>query len=173
MSFDRWQNRRWYVAHTRPAKEAVAVAHLDRQGFRSFFPQVARTVRHARRAHRVLRPLFPRYVFVALDLNVDRWRAVRGTIGVSTLIMDGDRPRPAPAGLVEGMMACSPGEDGFVLRTELALGGRVRFLTGPFEDRLGRLVELGDSERVTVLLEILGAEREVVVASGQLLSAER
>jgi transcription antitermination factor NusG len=71
------------------------------------------------------------------------------------------------------MMACTPGEDGFVLRTELALGGRVRFLTGPFEDRLGRLVELGDSERVTVLLEILGAEREVVVASGQLLSAER
>jgi transcriptional antiterminator RfaH len=121
----------------------------------------------------VLRPLFPRYLFVALDLSVDRWRAVQATVGIGALIMNGDRPQAAPAGLVEGMMACSDTEAGFVLRTELEVGSRVRFLTGPFEDRLGRLVEMRDAERVTVLLEILGAEREVVVSPGRLLSAER
>lgn len=173
MSFDRWQNRRWYVVHTHPTKEAFALAQLGRQGFAAYFPQVTRTIRHARKSRRALRPLFPRYVFVALDLDVDRWRAVRGTLGVSNLIMDGQRPRAAPMGLVETMMACADEEHGFLPRQQLSVGGRVKFLTGPFEDKLGRIVGLGDAERVTVLLEILGSEREVTVAPGHLLAAVR
>lgn len=160
---------RWYVVHTQPAKERLAVVNLERQRFPCFLPQVRRRVRHARRVSDVLRPLFPRYLFVALDVTVDRWRAVRSTLGVSALIMEGDGPKPVPAGLVEGLMAAADGAGGFDFSRHLVAGDRVRFLQGPFADRLGRIVEMSDVERVRVLLEILGTERAVEVDAGSLL----
>ena len=155
---------RWYVVQSRPHKELYAATNLQNQAFRAFIPQISKTIRHARRTKTVLAPLFPRYLFVSLDLARDRWRSVRGTFGVSCLVMDGDRPRPVPRGLVEQLIATTNETDGVDFRERLALGQNVRFLTGPFADKIGRLVSLDDADRVAVLLEILGAEREIAVA---------
>jgi transcription antitermination factor NusG len=165
--------RRWYVVTAQPHKETFAAANLRRQGFEVHLPQVARVVRHARSTRRVLRPLFPRYLFIRLDLATERWRPVLGTFGVSTLIMDGDRPRPAPVGVVESFIEAADGSGGFDFRGRLRVGETVRFLTGPFADRLGRLVDMCDRERVGVLLEILGSERVVMVESIGLVPVER
>jgi transcriptional antiterminator RfaH len=164
---------RWYVVHTQPSKELLAVANLRRQGFTTFLPQVSRTIRHARKVSEVLRPLFLRYVFVSLNVATDRWRAVRSTLGVSALIMEGERPKPVPRGLVEGFIAAVDGTGGFDFSRQLVVGGQVRFLKGPFADRLGRIVEMSDAERVHVLLEMLGTEREVEVDAGSLLPDSR
>jgi transcriptional antiterminator RfaH len=154
---------------THARKEQLAAANLARQGFGLHFPRIRRIVHHARRVREVQRPLFPGYLFVALDLARDRWRPVQSTFGVRSIIMDGDRPRAVPAGLVESMLP-SAGVD---YRRDLAVGGEVRFLSGPFADRLGRLLEMDDAGRVRVLLEILGAEREVAAEAAVLLPLGR
>lgn len=156
---------RWYVVQTHARKEPLAAANLARQGFELHFPQICRVVHHARRVREVQRPLFPGYLFVALDLARDRWRPVQSTFGVRSIIMDGDRPRAVPIGLVESMIAGAA--SGY--RDELAVGDEVRFLSGPFADRLGRLLEMDAAGRVRVLLEILGAEREVAAEAAVLL----
>ena len=57
-------------------------------------------------------PIFPRYLFVVLDLDRDRWRSVNGTFGVARLVMmAGDRPQPAPHGVVEALVALADGRD--------------------------------------------------------------
>src|ERR1700739_3482109 len=60
---------RWYVAHTQPQREAIALTHLREQGFRGFLPRRLKNVRHARKVQTVLAPLFTRYVFVILNLD--------------------------------------------------------------------------------------------------------
>ena len=155
---------RWYVVQSRPHKELYAAANLRNQAFRTFIPQIGKTVRHSRRTKTILAPLFPRYLFVSLDLSRDRWRAVRGTFGVSCLVMDGDRPRPVPQGLVEQLIAATGETNGVDFRGRLVPGQNVRFLTGAFAERIGRLVSLEDADRVEVLLEILGSERQVAVS---------
>ena len=155
---------RWYVVQSRPHKELYAATNLQNQAFRTFIPRIRKTIRHARRTKTVSAPLFPRYLFVSLDLSRDLWRSVRGTFGVSCLVMNGDRPRPVPRGLVEQLIATTSGTRGVDFRDRLALGQDVRFLTGPFADKIGRLVSLDDAGRVAVLLEILGAERQIAVA---------
>ncbi len=95
------RNERWYVAHTLPHKEATAEMRLAAQGFRSFCPRYAKIVRHGRRVREVSAAAFPRYIFVALDLERDRWRSVNGTLGVSSLFMNNERPIAVPAGVVE------------------------------------------------------------------------
>src|ERR1041385_702866 len=82
---------RWFVAHTHPHAEAKATAHLNRQGFEIYFPRYLKRRRHARRVETVAAPLFPSYLFVALDVSVEGWRAIQSTIGVAYLITCGDR----------------------------------------------------------------------------------
>ncbi len=72
--------------------------------------------------------------------------------------MGSERPKPAPAGVVEGLIAsCGPG--GAVLLDDgLEIGQTVRIVSGPFAETLCRLAHLDDRGRVRVLLEIMGME---------------
>ncbi len=171
LDFELQPTIRWYAVQTQPSRERFAEENLRRQGYDTYLPQVRRTVRHARRQRDVLRPLFPRYLFVTLDVAVGGWRSVQGTFGVRSLVMEGDRPLAVPRGLVERMIAVSDAEGCIDLRCDLAPGSPVRFLRGPFANRLGTLAERKDADRVAVLLEILGSTREVEADPADLLPA--
>jgi transcriptional antiterminator RfaH len=109
-----------------------------------------------------LQPLFPGYIFIAIDLSKQRWRSINGTFGVASLIMGAEQPMPVPPGVVEGLVAsCERG--GAVLSDSLEIGQTVRIVTGPFAETLCRLTHLDDRGRVRVLLEIMGMEVAVQV----------
>ena len=75
--------KRWYVVHTRPFQEEKATFNLSKQGFAFYLPKYLKPRRHARRTDLVLKPLFPRYLFVQWDTEIDPWRSIYGTIAVS------------------------------------------------------------------------------------------
>ena len=146
---------RWFVAHTLPKGERKAEMHLCAQGFRTYLPQIKKTIRHARQFKNVQVPLFPRYIFLILDLARDRWLSVRSTVGVSSLFTCDGRPVPVPAGVVEGLIEHSDGKlTG--LDAGLTRGQSVRILSGPFADLVGTLDRLDDTGRTRVLLDIMG-----------------
>src|SRR5262252_4765052 len=149
-------NERWFLAHTQPKSEWKAKLHLGAQGFRTYLPQIQKTIRHARKLSTVRAPLFPRYLFVILDLERDRWLSVRSTVGVSSLFSTRDgRPVPVPMGIVESLIERSE-ESLTRLDWELVKGQHVRILTGPFVDFLGTLDRLNAAGRVRVLLQLMG-----------------
>ena len=147
---------RWYLAHTLPNKEATVVMRLSAQGFRNFLPRRIKTVRHARRIREVNAPVFPRYIFVALDLDRHQWRSVNGTIGVSSLFMAEDRPLPVPAGVVETLIMSADRTGRLRFAQDLRKGQKVRLVNGPFADALGVLDRLDNKGRIEVLLDIMG-----------------
>lgn len=157
--------RRWYVAYTQPTAERRAAGHLKRQGFDAYLPLCRQIRRHARREETVLRPLFPRYVFVALDLEVDRWRSINGTIGVSNLVCHGERPAALPDGVVEGLR---DGEldGGVVPLSRLVMfdkGAQLRVLDGAFVGQTGIYHGMTSAERVVLLFNLIGSNVEVTV----------
>ena len=162
---------RWFAVNTLPRREFGAQRQLENQGFRVFLPQRLKTVRHARKLTNVQAPFFPRYLFVKLDLTIDRWRSVNGTFGVTSLVMQGERPLPLPHGIVETMLA-SIG-DNHVLRFEHSLkpGVEVRLIAGPFAEQLGILESLNDSGRIRVLLNIMGGTIRVQVPRDYAIAA--
>jgi transcriptional antiterminator RfaH len=149
---------RWFVARVLPHRETSAQFNLLCQGYRSFAPRIRRTIRHARKLRNVLGSLFPGYIFIILDLSTHRWRAVNSTIGVASLIMGPEQPTPVPRGVVEALVAATDSSGTVRLDRELEIGRKVRILSGPFAEKLCRLVHLDDRGRVRVLLEIMGAE---------------
>lgn len=161
--------QRWYVVHTLPHRELRAQRQLAAQGFHAFLPRHRKTVRHARQLRTVSSPFFPRYLFVALDLNRDRWRSVNGTFGVARLVMGDEFPTPLPHGVVEGLAAACGADGNLRFDAGLAIGQRVRVLSGPFADLIGELARVDGGGRVQVLLELLGGEVPVRIGRDALM----
>ncbi len=156
---------RWYVAQTQPHCETKAVWHLERQGYATYLPRYEKRRRHARRIETVAAPLFPRYLFVAIDMATQRWRSIHSTIGVSRLVCNGDKPAVLAEGVVEGLRRRED-EGGFVRldsRPRFAIGEQVRIVDGIFASRLGLFDGISDGERVAVLLDMLGRKVRVVI----------
>ena len=141
--------------------------HLARQGFVTFTPVLARTVRHGRQFRTSNAPLFPRYLFVQFNVALDRWRSVNGTFGVSRLMMAAESPLPVPIGVIEDMMSSQ--EAGAVASFEP--GDAIRVATGPFSGLTGRLARLEAGTRVNVLLSILGGTVPFSIDAKHLLPA--
>lgn len=156
---------RWYVVHTQPHAEGRAECRLQAQGFVTCAPKIWRTVRHARQTKLSAAPLFPRYIFVELDLGRHQWRSINGTSGVSCLVSSQDRPLPLPAGLVEEIMASQLSGVSPAREPELKLNDPVRLNTGPFADLVGRIQRIDAKGRVQILLELMGRTVSVKTAA--------
>jgi transcriptional antiterminator RfaH len=150
----------WFVVYTQPNGEARALANLRRQGFEAYLPRYRRRRSHARRVDTVERPLFPRYLFVALDLMRARWRPILSTFGVCDLVRQGDTPQKLPEGVVDEIREGEEAHsfDALDPLAGAAPGAAVRILVGPFADLIGKLQAAAESERVTLLLDLLGRE---------------
>src|ERR1700693_233799 len=151
---------RWYVVHTQAQGEDRADLNLRRQGFVTYLPRYLRARRHARRTETIASPLFPRYLFVAMDVARDRWRAVQSTLGLSNLVAVGGDPIPLPEGVVDEIRA-RESEQGLVrlgLPAGVEPGSPVRLIDGVFAEHKGVFERLADGRRVTVLLKLLGRE---------------
>lgn len=148
----------WYAVYTRARAEALAQEHLRRQGYKVYLPRHMKRRRHARRTDFVLAPLFPRYLFVAIDRLQQRWRPIISTVGVCDLVRQGDLPAQIPEGLIEELQARQRGGrfDHVAQVRKIKQGDPVRVAAGPFADLVGRFHGMASDERVFVLLDLLG-----------------
>jgi transcription elongation factor/antiterminator RfaH len=164
-------DERWFLAHTLPKSERRAQFHLGVQGFRTYLPNIQKTVRHARQLRNVRAPLFPRYIFLILDLGRDRWLSVRSTVGVGSLFSCDGRPVAVPEGVVETLIDRNDEANLALFQTGLTKGQSVRILTGPFADFVGTLDRLDEAGRVRVLLEMMGTAVPVALHRSALCPA--
>jgi len=157
--------QRWYVVQSQPNAEHKATAHLNRQGFDTYLPRYLKRRRHARRVDKIAAPLFPRYLFVAIDLTTQRWRSIFSTIGVSRIVCNGDFPTAVPDEIVAGLKA-QEDASGLVRlqhRPNFRAGDKVEVLEGVFAGSLGLYEGMRDSDRIAILLSLLGRKVRVIV----------
>lgn len=152
----------WFIVRTQSRAEERAVQHLNNQDFETYLPRYRKQVRHARRTKTVLRPLFPGYVFVHVDIEHQRWRAINGTVGVIELVQFGDGPKPVDAAIVDAIRAREDADGAISLGSNgFKKGDKVRVLEGAFADCTALLEEVSDQKRVFLLLELMGREVRV------------
>jgi len=165
--------KRWYVAHTRALEEVKAQFHLRRQGFDVYLPQYKKTVRHARKETEKSTPLFPRYIFISMDLAASQWYRILSTIGISHLICNGGLPVAVPSGVVDEI-ATREDASGFISVPKLPAlkkGDKLRIDSGPFKEFIGIFEQENDENRVTLLLELMGRAVRVKVPTAAVQAA--
>jgi transcriptional antiterminator RfaH len=159
--------KQWFAVHTQPLQEAVAQQHLKDQDFEAYLPRYKKIRRHARKTDEVLAPLFPRYLFIGIDLEVDQWRSVLGTRGVSYLLMADGKPAVVPSRIIEALKDQET-SDGLVPINSVALfakGDKVRVLEGAFKEYVAVFEKMDDKQRVELLLSCLGREVNISLPS--------
>ena len=154
----------WCVAHTQPLKELVAERHLLDQGFEVYLPRFKKIRRHARKVEEVLAPLFPRYLFVGIDVDVTPWRSISGTRGVSHLLMNHtNQPAQVSHHIIAQLKSQEIGEGVVHLSSLMTFtkGDKVRVTEGVFKDQGAVFEMLDDKSRVQLLLNFLGRETRI------------
>ena len=166
--------KHWHVVNTRARREQDALINLCRQNFEVYLPRYRKRRSHARRVEWVPSPLFPCYLFVFLDLEIDQWRAINSTIGVRAIISHGDRPTPVPDQLIKEIKERedSKGLVDVVNASSLNPNEKVRVTGGPLIDRVGLLQCLDDNQRVLILMELMGQYVEVRLSRSEIVRAE-
>jgi transcriptional antiterminator RfaH len=167
---------RWYLAFSKPKQEAQARQHLLNQGFETYLPMF-KTLGASRTrpddAGGVVRdPMFPRYVFFKPGHAGQSVSAARNTRGVSSLVAFGFVLATVPDDLVETIRSLELEREQADLAeiTPFQPGTRVRLREKGLQCLEGLVVSVS-SKRVTLLLEILGRQKELCVEHSQLVLA--
>jgi transcriptional antiterminator RfaH len=148
----------WLAVHTHALAEEKAHFHLKRQGFEVYLPRYSRRRSHARKVEWVPSPLFPRYLFVAVDEDAPRWHSIQSTVGVAGLVKSGSLPAQLPMNVVAAIRE-RENEKGFVeldYSPPFKPGEVIRITSGSMKDQTGIFQCLDDKQRVVLLLDLLG-----------------
>jgi transcriptional antiterminator RfaH len=151
----------WTAAQLQPNRERLALHMLTQERFAVYAPRLRqrRAIRGRREDSEVA--LFPGYAFVLIRLQ---WHAARWSPGVVRLVMDGLQPARVPDVVIEEIRGRERNGAVELPRRLLKPGDRVRLLAGPFQGHLAVYAGMSGSERVAVLLQILGGYQRVTLA---------
>lgn len=151
---------KWYVVQLKPGGLERAKINLARQGVTTFMPMRKRTIRRATRLIDTVRPLFPGYLFIEMGRDAPPWRSVNGTYGVAKVvsIVPGE-PAQVPADFISGLsLMCGQADDYTAAPTSFKTGEQVRIVSGAFANLIARVERTPESERIYVLLELMGRQ---------------
>jgi len=161
---------KWYCLKTRPRQERTAKRSLlGEVGVEVFCPLLKfERARRSGRA-RVTEAMFPGYLFARFDYP-ELHRLIATTNGVSTIVGFGGIPAVVPDGVIGELKASVTDEETVEIPSAVEIGEEVQVVEGPFRGIRAVVTRVMPArERVTVLLELLGMEREIEVPGNAVL----
>ena len=158
----------WYLIQFKPNCHWLAERNLKRQGFKTFLPLLEVTRKSASKFINEVKPLFPGYMFVKLDPQLRPWIKINSTIGVSRLVSFDQSPTPLPKGLVLGLSSRCDNNGKLLSSKRFNRGDTIRLLKGPLANFIGKIETIDSTNRIWVLMEIMGQVNRVQVAIDQI-----
>ena len=160
----------WRCVRTKPKSEHLAARHLKRLDAVEAYCPLIRFKKSTRRGPVWFQEaLFPGYLFVRFDLGTSL-RAVNATQYVTGIVRFGEEYPVVPDHVIEQLRAEFDPEEPVTVFQTLEVGDEVEVAEGPLRGTVAYVTSLPDgSERVRILLQFLGEEREVEVPLFSLL----
>ena len=176
---------RWYLVIAKRGRERLAKENLQRQDFEVYLPMYAPEPKPGAKARGLAqpqpRPFLPGYLFVAMDLNSDRWRSVFSTYGVHDVYCIGGgldrRPQALPNRWIEQLqsrerngLVVMPGREDRVRQLEAGDAITVP-LRGCELDAV--FLEEVDGRRALILVSLLGSDSRRVEVDLKAITVRR
>lgn len=146
----------WYVLRTKPHKERSVHRLLQSKEVTVYFP--ALKVKPVNPRASKIRPYFPGYMFVQVDLEAEGENALRWVPGTRGLVRFGGEPASVPQELIQQLKyrLARLAQEKPEQERKLKQGDRVRIVDGPFAGYEAIFqAHLSGKERVQVLLAYL------------------
>ncbi len=152
---------RWYVIQTKPKKEQVAALNLAHESIEVFFPKMEGISIIYGKSRKVIKSLFPNYIFAHFDPMVS-YRLVRWASGVSRVLGFEAGPVPVHDQVIEIIKMRADRK--CVVRKALHFKAkdRIRIRSGPLKDLMGIFERwVSDEGKIRVLLNLLNYHAKV------------
>ena len=157
--------KHWYAIHTKPRQETVAAENLRRQEFEIYLPRIKQARRFRQQWRDKVEPLFPRYLFIQLDLGKDNIAPIRSTRGVTKLVSFSGQPATVPDPFIDALTHSADPDTGLLHPEEdlFEAGTTVTIVDGPLQG-LEAIFQTHDGEtRSIILLELLGKTQQLTI----------
>jgi transcriptional antiterminator RfaH len=170
------ESRVWFVAQTKPRQEHIAEANLIRQNYEVMLPLIPRLraskSKLAEKLTENQEPLFPGYIFLRPAHAQHSLSPVRSTLGISRLVRFGTEYGQLRESVMDELMAfvksqLSDPVEATRRAKRLEVGSSVRVTDGPLVGLEG-LVSRVATDRIIVLIELLGREQKIAVSPATL-----
>lgn len=158
----------WYLIQLKRNSQKIAERNLSQQGFKTFLPLQNFTSRVGSKFSTRIKPLFPGYMFVNIELDKAPWRKINSTLGVSHLICQDGIPQIVPIEIVSALISRCDRFGRLLSPDKLEEGDSVAFLSGALANFVATVETIASEHRIWVLMDIMGQHTRVQVASDQL-----
>lgn len=161
--------RNWYLVVTKPQSELKAQENLSRQGYETYLPLAQTSRRRNGKYIKRTEAFFSRYLFISLNKELDNWAPIRSTIGVAGMVRFGGMPAVVPEKMINDLKN-NENEFGYqsLEKKELKSGDKVEIIGGPFDGYKAIYQKMKNTERVSVLLDIVGKNTQVMLSVHEL-----
>lgn len=158
--------KQWYAVQTKPRREAEAALNLRRQAFETYLPRIRLSKRRRGKWTEIIEPLFPRYLFIHVNLGNTDISPVRSTFGVAQMVRFGDRLQPVPNEVIHYLISKEDPDTGCHVQKQKTLlaGDLVQILEGPFQGLTAIYHQTSGEARAIVLLNCLGGQSRVTLS---------
>ncbi len=158
----------WYLVQFKKNSHRLAIRNLNQQGFQTFLPLQDITSKSRSKFSTNIKPLFPGYMFVCVDLGGEPWQKINSTLGVSRLICLNGIPTRVPKEIVTALMSRCDNSGKLLPPGSLVRGDSVKILSGALADFVATVEDFDSEHRIWLLIEIMGQTTRVQVASDQI-----
>ena len=151
------QTSKWFLVYTKAKEEQRAKKNLENQGFQIFLPMISFAKKNQSKSA-IVEAMFPRYLFIELNLERDNWTRVQSTRGVSHIVVFGQRFAEIPGQVVAHLKSGTDKNDIFkqaIKRQEFEKGDTLIIAKGIFKDKEATFLSKRSKERVRILLKFV------------------
>lgn len=170
-------SKNWYVVHTYSGYENKVKTNLEKRVesmgmqdkiFRVLVPMEDEVEVKDGKKRVVQRKIFPGYVLVEMIVTDDSWYVVRNTPGVTGFVAEGTRPLPLQESETKFILR-QMGLEEPKTRLDIAKNQNVKVVSGPFEDFVGKVLEVNqDRQKLKVLISMFGRETPIELSFDQI-----
>ena len=151
------ENSKWILVYTKAQEEQTAKRNLQNQGFEIFLPMIALAKLNQSKSISI-KAMFPRYLFVKINTELDKWNRIKSTRGVSHLVVFGQRLAEIPNQVIAYLKSKADENDIFnqkTTRRQFHKGEKLVVKTGTFKGMEATFLSKKSKERVRVLLKFV------------------
>ena len=160
--------KNWHIIQLKRNSHRLAERNLNQQGFTTFLPLQHFTSKSRSKFSTNIKPLFPGYMFVRVDLYGKPWQKVNSTLGVSRLICQDGIPTRVPEEIIAALMSRCDSSGKLLPPKSLTNGDSVKVISGALANFVASVETFDSEHRIWVLMEIMGQTTRVQVASDQI-----
>ena len=156
-------SKSWIVARNKPNQDKIALINLERQNFEFFQPTFKTISRRQNKSKEIIKPVFPGYIFIAINLEENNWHKINNTRGISSIILFGNEMPLISGELIKELKHNFLLNNDAKIVDQLKIGMTAKITKGPFAKLIGKIEEIDTDQRIWILLDILGTQTRVSI----------